>query len=134
MHLFSGTYLFGVISSNFCFQQSVPTHTYCEPSNIYFNMIMALSDSFLLIIYLILNNYIWTHGGVYWCTFPKIAWCIGLYYYHTDRTQDLITCFVTSVIFNIVHVIMCEEIMLAVHRGQRGRHSATGESVEMPNS
>ena len=134
MHILSGTYLFGVISSNFCFQSTAPAYTYCEPSNIYFNMLMALNDSFLMIVYLTLNNYIWTHGGVSWCTFPKLAWCLALYYYHPDRASDLALCFTTSLILNVVHVTMCEEIMLAVHRGQRGRHSATGESVEMPGS
>ena len=110
------------------------TFTYCEPSNIYFNMVMSMSDCFFLLIYLVLNNYMWPVGGVAWCTVPKIAWSIALYYYHTDRTFELLVAFGTSVVFNLIHLVVCEEILLAVHRGQKGRMYATGESVEKPDS
>ena len=63
---------------------------------------------------------------MFWCTLPKIAWCIALYFYFPDRVADLVFALIFSMVVNIVHVIVCEEVMLAVHRGQKGRHPDTG--------
>ena len=89
-----------------------------------------MSDAVLLIIYLTLNNFIWTHGSVFWCTLPKIAWSIALYFYFPDRVPDLATAFSLSLLLNTIHVMMCENMLVAVHRGAKGRHCRTRKYVE----
>ena len=126
----SGTFLFATASTNFCFQYDTPSMPYCEPTNINFNLTMNLSDSVLLVIYLALNNFIWTHGSVLWCTLPKIAWCIAFYFYFPDRVPDLVASFLFSFLLNVIHVVACEEVMVAVHRGAKGRHCQTKIDVE----
>jgi len=64
-----------------------------------------------------MNTYIWPYGAVFWCTLPKIFWALCYYFMHTDRANDLLIIFVLSIFVNWIHSTMCEEILLAVHRG-----------------
>jgi hypothetical protein len=52
---------------------------FIDPIDYYFYLILSFSDSFLLVLYLIINNYIWISGAFMWCSLPKIFWIISLY-------------------------------------------------------
>ena len=124
-------YIFIIISTNFCFQNSRPDTAICDPNSLKFQLAYALNDSVCFIVYLFLNTYIWPYGAVIWCSFPKVFWGLCYYFLHTDRKSELIIYFAISVFINWVHVTMCEEILLAVHRGQKGRLIACGSNVEI---
>jgi len=97
-------------------------------------MILNFSDSFFFIFYLVLNNYVYPSGGFTWCTLPKVGCIVALYYYYMDRKKDLAMTFLISCFQNLIHVVMCEEIMLSIHRGLKGRSVVTGKNVEAPEA
>ena len=99
----------------------MPNSTVCDPNTFNFQSAFALSDSVLFSIYLVMNTYIWPYGSVIWCSIPKIFWALCFYFMHTDRAYDLFVILLSSIFFNWVHTTMSEEILLAVHRGQKGR-------------
>lgn len=120
------------MTTNFCFQYGEVNTQICEPSLIYSNLILSTSDCLFLSIYIFLYDYVYPLNSFIWCTIPKLGLTVCFYFIESDR--DHTSMFALSCLLNFAHCMINEELMLAVHRGQKGRTIESGESVELPTS
>ena len=120
------------MTSNFCFQHEEVNTQICEPSLIYSTLILSTCDCLFLSIYFFLFDYVYPFNTFIWCSIPKLGLTVCFYFIESDR--DHASIFVLSCFLNFIHCVINEELMLAVHRGQKGRTIELGLSVELPTS
>jgi len=69
--------LVGFITTNYGFAKTGSLLT--DPITFYFVSTLLVSDSFILLWYLTVGNFVWVSGGTAWVSVPRIFWALALY-------------------------------------------------------
>ena len=99
------------------------TNFFVDAGNTYFQLIYALLDSFFLVIYLGLNQYIYPGGAFIWCLIPKLAGTYTMYVLESHKLSEILGQLLINCLCLTTHLIMSKEAMLSAH------HSGTQVSA-----
>jgi hypothetical protein len=89
-----------------------------EPlQQLYFSA-FVLSDAAMLLLYLVVNTYIWPKYAFYFCLFPKIVLAFSMSCLLSNRLRDILINLFLASMCNLSYLLCYEEIMLAVFSKQ----------------